>query len=261
MGKVNVPKDGLKYKVLVAVTIYLSLIIIGSIIINLTSHSKFSDSFYEASRIITGADTKGMSDFIKPALVVLAVSGGVIQFYFIYIILEYLLEGKFKRNYMEAKHMKKINELKNHYIIAGGGRVGAYVAKELAKYGRSYVILEKDKDRVEELRARNFLVKQANILDEHHLLEANIKDASHVVACLDDDGDNLLLILTAKEINPSLIIASRASSEAIINKLKHAGASYVILPEVIGGIQLAHSLLRHEQMIASQNSQSFSENK
>ena len=69
--------------------------------------------------------------------------------------------------------------------------------------------------------------------------EINIEKAKHLIACLGSDSDNILLILTVKELNPGIKISARANKESVIKKLKHAGASYVVVPSSIGGEELA----------------------
>lgn len=153
------------------------------------------------------------------------------------------LEGKFKEYFGEVKMMNKIESLKNHYIVCGAGRVGIRVATELKKRGRPVVIAERDMAIAERLKESGFLVVTGTSTDERTLLKAGIKRARYLVAATGDDGKNILIILTAKELNPNIKIGARATDESIVPKLKHAGANYIVLPEVIGGIQLVEEML------------------
>jgi voltage-gated potassium channel len=56
---------------------------------------------------------------------------------------------------------------------------------------------------------------------------------------LPDDAANLYTVLTARELNKSVTIISRASNDASVKKLKIAGANNVIMPDKIGGIHMA----------------------
>ncbi len=60
-----------------------------------------------------------------------------------------------------------------------------------------------------------------------------------MITTLPVDADNLFVVLTAKEINPSLKIISRASADHSDVKLKRAGATNVIMPDKIGGQRMA----------------------
>ncbi len=139
--------------------------------------------------------------------------------------------------------MKKIGKLKNHYIICGAGRVGMCVADELRKRGKDVVIAEKDNALVDKLREKGYLVVNGTSTEEDTLVKAGIKNAKYLIAATGDDGKNILIILTAKELNPNIKIGARAASEAMIVKLKHAGAEHVVLPEIIGGIQLVEDII------------------
>ena len=70
---------------------------------------------------------------------------------FLYALREFnllLFEGKF---FQEKKMEKKINQLDNHYIICGYGRMGTKIAQELHKRKTPFVILEKDLENPEQL--------------------------------------------------------------------------------------------------------------
>ena len=179
----------------------------------------------------------------KVLQIFLLLFGTVTLWFALWGILDIALEGKFKEHFGKVKLMKNIAKLKNYYIICGAGRVGVRVAEELRKRGKKVVIAEKDPVIAEKLREMGYLVVEGTSTDENTLIKAGIKEAKYLVVTTGDDGKNILIILTAKELNPNIKIGARATTEAIIPKLKHAGADYVVLPEVIGGIQLVEEML------------------
>ncbi|PIQ46328.1 MAG: potassium channel protein, partial [Deltaproteobacteria bacterium CG12_big_fil_rev_8_21_14_0_65_43_10] len=71
-----------------------------------------------------------------------------------------------------------------------------------------------------------------------------IKNARGLVAAVSSDADNVYITLTARELNPEIFILARASYEGAERKLLRAGADKVISPYVIGGIRMAHAILR-----------------
>ena len=105
------------------------------------------------------------------------------------------------------------------------------------------VIVEKDEDEAKKMRKQGYLVVVGDVLDTHFLKEINIDKAKQLFACLDSDSDNILLVLTVKEINHNIRISARASNDNIISKLKHAGASFVVVPSSLGGEELAKTAL------------------
>jgi voltage-gated potassium channel len=84
----------------------------------------------------------------------------------------------------------------------------------------------------------------ADATSEQTLQDAGITTARGIVAALDDDAQNVLTVLTARELNPRLLIIARAGTESLESKLLRAGADRVVTPSSIGGHRLALALLR-----------------
>jgi voltage-gated potassium channel len=80
--------------------------------------------------------------------------------------------------------------------------------------------------------------------DESSLQQANIKEASGLVASLGDDSQNLLVALSARSENPNLYIVARVNRAENELKLRRAGADRVAMPYQIGGYHMASMVLR-----------------
>ena len=76
------------------------------------------------------------------------------------------------------------------------------------------------------------------------MLEAGIEKAKGLVAVVSSDPQNVYISLTARGLNPSLYILSRAEEEATEKKLIRAGANEVMLPYRLGGRRMAQAILR-----------------
>ncbi|MGM5482420.1 MAG: potassium channel family protein [Nanobdellota archaeon] len=248
MKKFRIPKEEqFIKKISIALLILFTLTISGAIFHNhnlggVEKDSSFSDSVFYTISLITHTNSEEVNQSIFYMGVVLL--GYVTQFYILYIILEFMLEGKLRSIFSEVKILNHVKHMNGHVIVCGGGRVGKNVAFELKKYQMQYIILEADKERVEYLKKLGLEAITADALDENELKKVGIAKAGHLSACLSEDGDNILLVLTAKEQNPMINISARATRDKTVNKLRHAGARHIILPEVLGGMQLAHSLVR-----------------
>ena len=97
------------------------------------------------------------------------------------------------------------------------------------------MIIEKRENIIEELKTdENNLFIDGDATEEEVLIAAGIKNAKAIITTLPEDPDNVYVVLTARELNPSITIISRASNESSVNKLKRAGANNVIMPEKIG---------------------------
>ena len=82
-----------------------------------------------------------------------------------------------------------------------------------------------------------FVVGNAN--EDDVLMQAGVDRASCLISALPNDADNLFVVLSARQINDTMNIISRASLETSYKKLKLAGANSVILPDKIGGDHMA----------------------
>ena len=148
--------------------------------------------------------------------------------------------------FLTRRTMKKIDTLKDHYIICGAGRTGRQVASELRAAGKPFVVVEKDADRADKLRAEfeDVLVVVADATRDEALVEARIGTAAGLVTCLSADTDNLFVCLSARDLQPGLTIVARAYNEQTLQKLYVAGADHVVSPNLTGGMRMAAMLLQ-----------------
>jgi len=175
------------------------------------------------------------------ALVLMGV--GAIGFSF-GILLDFLMEGHLG-GMLEVRRMnRQIDALSQHHIIAGVGRVGVIVARELADEGVDFVLVDSADAPIEVAKANGWLYVQGDATEEETLHAAGIERAASLITALDQDADNLFVTVTAKTLNPSLFVVSRSSNESSESKLIKAGANRVITPTVIGGRRMA-SLVLH----------------
>ena len=77
---------------------------------------------------------------------------------------------------------------------------------------------------------------------------AQIEKAKAIITTLPNDADNLFVVLSAKDLNINLIIISRASEEHSDFKLRQAGADNIIMPDKLGGQQMA-KLVTHPDTV------------
>ncbi|MEN8118193.1 MAG: potassium channel protein [Bacteroidota bacterium] len=144
-------------------------------------------------------------------------------------------------NYIKIYRVdKKIAKLKNHVIIVGYGRNGEQAAMELEENGVDFVIVDKRDNVISRVREHpELLYIKGDATHEEVLDKAGIHEARALIATTPNDADNVFVVLTARSMNPNLMVISRASELESQMKLKRAGASNVIMPERIGGQRMA----------------------
>lgn len=234
-----VPEKLFVKRITIAVSLLIGLILIGSLFL-LPKTDGFATAISQSASQVTRVPFVGENALV---FFILALFGYVLAFYIVYVSIEFALEGKFKHLFIGAGMEKKISNLKDHCIVCGYGRVGKNVANKLSDSRKHVVILEKNSSLVEDLREKGHLCVEGTI-EEEDLVKAGIRNARYLVTCTGDDGKNLLIIMAAKELNPGIVIASRASDEKMIKKMKYAGANYVIMPERLGGLEIVDSILK-----------------
>jgi len=145
------------------------------------------------------------------------------------------------RNYLKTYRVdKKIAMLKNHVIIVGYGRNGEQAAIELRDNNVDFVVIDKRDNVVSRIREdESLLYIKGDATHEDALNQARVSFARALIATTPNDADNVFVALTARSMNPSLKIVSRASEIESVSKLKRAGVTNVIMPERIGGQRMA----------------------
>lgn len=144
----------------------------------------------------------------------------------------------------ERRIMKEINNLSDHYIICGYGRVGQRLAEDLEEAGRPYVVVDIADNEIEELRKNDVLHVQGNAEEEAVLTRAGIDRARCLILTLPEDSSNVFVALTAREMNSDLFILARTVDHDNQSKLFHAGADKVIAPSEVGADRMAQVVLR-----------------
>jgi voltage-gated potassium channel len=157
----------------------------------------------------------------------------------------FLVEGELTGILGKRKMERKIKSLRDHVIVVGAGDTGKHVAGELFKTATPFVVIEQDPSQVGALeRLGEVLYVVGDATDGAVLQRAGVESARGLVAATPSDKDNLFVILTAREVNPSLRIVSRCVAEESRHKLLKAGADAVVPVNLIGGLRMASEMLR-----------------
>lgn len=170
--------------------------------------------------------------------------GVIIIWWVLWSVFDLILEGAIGKLFTDIKFFNSIKKMESHFIICGGGRVGEYVGEMLKSRKKKYVILEKDEETVNELKKRGHPARVADAMDEDTLRENGIKKAAALIAVLPETEKNILITLTARELAPHIVIYSRSHKKALTQRLKEAGANYVIIPEIAGAEQIIQQIFK-----------------
>ncbi len=233
---------------LIAGGLLILTIAIGSAGYMLTEGYRFIDAVYMT--VITMA-TVGFREVIpltdtgKIFTIFLIIFSLGIFGYVITQVTRIIFEGVLHQSYKAYQLRKKIIKLEDHVIVCGFGRNGYQACVELAEHGEQFIIIEKRDHVISRiLEDPDLLYVQGDASSEEVLDTAQIRNAKALITALPNDADNMFVVLTASEMNPSLKIISRASDFRSDTKLRRAGATNVIMPDRIGGQRMAKLVLQ-----------------
>ncbi len=231
-----------KSKLQKAVFLLLLVITIGVLGYVIISGYSFVDALYMT--IIT-ISTVGYSEVqplndVEKGFTIFLIATSIVNFgYIVSAFTEYIVSGQLFDQLKLKKVHKKIDKLEGHTIICGYGRNGKQAMLKLQNYGKEFVVIEQDDEIVRDFYNKEILNIQGDATLDEVLVKAGIHKASNLITALPSDADNLFVVLTARQLNKTCKIISRASNESSYNKLKIAGADNVIMPDKLGGDHMA----------------------
>jgi voltage-gated potassium channel len=222
-------------------------IAIGTIAFHLLEGWSIVDSLYVTAQTVT---TVGFGD-IAPrtffgrvfATLFMMVSVGIVL-YALTSTVQWIIQSEMLLTLGQLRHSRKMSKLRDHFIICGAGRVGSNLIRGLKGTDDPFIVIESDRRKVEELMDHGVPVLVRDATLEESLREAGVEHARGLATCLPDDADNVYVVLTARDLNPTLHIVARAAEEQAESKLIRAGANRVVAPTIIGGHRMAMALTK-----------------
>jgi voltage-gated potassium channel len=178
--------------------------------------------------------------------VFIAATGMGIVYYMMAKMTTSLVAGELNLILRRQKMLKRMSELKHHYIVCGIGRVGSNVAHELALTGRQYIVVDTNQEHINDYRERysDITYLHGDASEDELLEQAGIKRAAGVFAVTGDDAKNLVITLSAKQLNPAARIVARCHEVNYIEKIRRVGADAIVSPDFTGGMRIASSMIR-----------------
>jgi voltage-gated potassium channel len=242
-------------RVLLALLILCSVVVAGGALLWWLVHGTlpFSDTVFFS---LISVSTVGYSEppelssypgtRVVTALVI--VSGIVAMAFFESTMTAMLVEGVIGKAMRRRRMHKKLSAMKDHFVVAGCGRTGKYCLAELMGLNKPVVVIDSNAALLERLSEEHYggklLYVVGDATDDHALLAAGVERAKGLIAALADDPNNVFLVLSARNLNPSLTIAAKVLQAENEPKMRKAGADRLVSPYRIGGFRLASELVR-----------------
>jgi len=236
----------LKRQIIIPIIVIIGVISFGTIGYAVIEGWNFFDSLYMTITTLTTVgygEVHSLSNAGRAFTIVLILFGVGAMLYALGVAARVIFEGEIREILGRKKLNKKIENIENHYIICGYGRMGKIICREMMQNNASFVVIEKTPGILNSID-KDILVIEGDATQDSVLKIAGVERASALISVLSSDAENLYVVLSARGLNPKLKIVARASEEGVEDKLVRAGADNVISPYHIGGVRIAHTVLK-----------------
>ncbi len=164
--------------------------------------------------------------------------------YVLSMLVGLMVEGQVTQRWERRRMERRIEGMRDHLIVCGYGRVGRQIVQELRRERRPVVVLDVNPPSLEEAAREGLLVVHGNATEDETLRRAGIERARGLITAVANDADNVFVTLSARALRPDLPIVARANFDDAVPKLRRAGATQVVSPYAMAGLQMARLVVR-----------------
>ncbi len=207
----------------------------------------YFDGFYMTAITLTTigyGETHPLSNYGRVFTVVLAYSGIFTLAYFASELVRSVVTGELRQVIGRQWVDDQLATLSGHLIVCGYGRMGRIVCAELERQKRRFVFVEKAPDALKDAPYHYGLSLVGDATADELLRKAGVERARALISVVGSDSDNLYITLSARLLNPKLLIVARAEEEDAESKLRKVGANKVISPYLAGAHRAVQAALR-----------------
>lgn len=205
------------------------------------------DAFYMTIISVTTVGYREIHEMSRlgQAWTVVVLLGGVATlFYTASTVMALVVEGGLHARLERRRFTRMLNDIHDHFIICGYGRIGSIIADEFRRQSVPYVVIDRIPERVQAVLEHGGLAVEADASREDVLVRVGIHRARGLIAAVGTDAENVYAVLSARVLRPDLFIIARVENEDAEAKLRRAGADRVISPYTLGAVQIAATALR-----------------
>lgn len=135
-------------------------------------------------------------------------------------------------------------EMRDHVIVCGFGIMGRKVVDTLVEHNIGFVIVELNPQIAEKAEELGYKVVVGDATSSKILRSAGIVSAKAIAIVMDNDAKNLFAVLTARDMNRKIFIATRSNDDFVREKLVDAGADYIVMPQKTASKEIIRELLK-----------------
>src|SRR5918997_2784491 len=151
---------------------------------------------------------------------------------------------RFPKESMNTFNLPKTG-LEDHVVIAGYGRVGAFVARLLDSLEQRFVVIDGNPERAEAAKEEGFPAVFGDAAAGPVLEAAGVRKARLVIVTVPDPAGARLVVERIRGIDPEVHIVARAAHQEQLKELGGLGVYEAVQPEFEAGIELGRQALSH----------------
>jgi len=160
-------------------------------------------------------------------------------------ITAFIVEGELKNLLGRRKMEKRIDRLRDHFIVCGADETALTAVRELLLTRKPFVVVDASREALDRAAGLgDVLAVQGDPTDDEVLRMAGVERARGFLTSLPSDESNLFAVVTARSLNPRLRIVAKALDVQSHKKIVKAGADSVISPTFIGGMRMVSEMIR-----------------
>ena len=185
--------------------------------------------------------TSAFSEIFSVLMIFMGV--GVVGYAFTTVV-AMLVEGKLVDIWKGSKMDKKISALDGHYIICGSGELADVIIGKFIKEGLDFLVITDDRADLDDYSHHDILVIEGQATEEEVLEKAGIGKAKGLIAALTSEVDNIVTVLTARNLNKDIYIIANSTSKSGSQKLMKVGANKTMSAVEISGKRIASLMIK-----------------
>lgn len=176
--------------------------------------------------------------------IALIIFGVGTAYYTFTLIFGLIVEGKMKDIFGRQDMKKEIEKIDDHIIVCGMGKVGYNIVRSLLAEQEKFLVIENNETKYQQLLHEKIPAIYGDATLDEILLNAGLLRAKGIITSLPHDADNVYVTLTARSLNPNIIIVAQAERAEAEEKMRRAGANTVVSPAVSSGRQMVTAMTK-----------------